>query len=136
MADLELGLVQTARRRQRTRGVTLIEVLIVVAILAMVSASVGIAAWAYHVKAQRRMAETNARALRATVKAWWLDHETSECPTFAMLLKDGAEDKDAPRTDPWGGEWNILCADNDVTIVSKGNDRRLGTDDDIRTPPA
>ncbi|HEY4103234.1 MAG TPA: prepilin-type N-terminal cleavage/methylation domain-containing protein [Polyangiaceae bacterium] len=141
MSDLPLHLYPTQsipriRRHRRARGVTLIEVLIVVAILAMVSAGVGISAYRYHLEAQLRMARTNARDLRNTVKAWWLTHDSTSCPSVAQLVRDGALDKDSPPKDPWGGDWAIECAEDDVTISSKGRDRRAGTEDDIRVPPA
>lgn len=121
-------------KRRRSRGVTLIEVLIVVAILAMVSAGVGVTAYRYHLDAQKRMAETNARELRQTVKGWWLVQGGSTCPTVAQLVKDGALDKDSPHKDPWGGAWGIECANDDVTVTSKGRDQLAGTEDDIRIP--
>jgi prepilin-type N-terminal cleavage/methylation domain-containing protein len=134
--ERDFGVYQRKPRPRRSRGVTLIEVLIVIAILAMVSAGVAIKAYAYHVEAQKRMAETNARELRQTVKAWWLSHDGAGCPTVAELVKDGALDKDAPPKDPWGGAWGIECAEDDVTITSKGRDQLAGTADDIRIPRA
>src|SRR3954469_10507080 len=76
----------TNTQRRRQRGVTLLEVLIVVAILAMVSAGVGVKPYTYHVQAQRRLAATNARELRSTIKTWWLTHESAGCPTVAQLV--------------------------------------------------
>ena len=119
----------------RARGVTLFEVLIVVAIIALISAGVGIAAIKYFGDAQDRNAETNARAIRAAVKTWWIDHDRTECPGVDELIAAGTLDRDTTRRDPWGESWRVECADNDVAVVSLGRDRRLGTADDIRIPP-
>src|SRR5436190_18203833 len=95
------------RPRRKARGVTLIEVLIVVAILSMVSAAVGVEAWRYKLDEERRTAATSARELRQAVKGWWVVHGSDACPTVPQLVKDGVLDKDSPHKDPWGGAWRI-----------------------------
>ena len=68
--------------RRRKRGVTLVEVLITVAIIALISASVGLAVWKFFGPAQDKTAATNARTIREGVKAWWSLHDASECPSL------------------------------------------------------
>lgn len=118
------------------RGVTLFEVLIVVAILALVAGGVGAAAITYLDRAKQRMAESNARAIRASVKTWWIEHAPDECPAVDALITSGALDRDSPRSDPWGEAWRVECSDREATVTSAGRDRKLGTADDIRIPPA
>lgn len=128
--------MHTRRRSGRIeRGVTLIEVLIVVAIMALVATGVAIAAIKYYQGAKVRMADTNARAIREAVKAWWFVHESVTCPTVAELMSSGALDEGSARTDPWGGPWRIECSEAAVTVLSDGPDRSPGTLDDIRVPP-
>jgi general secretion pathway protein G len=122
-------------RRGGRRGVTLVEVLIVVAIIALISGGVGIAALKYWDGAQRRSAETNARTIRGAVKSWWLDHDRASCPGVGDLIASGTLDRDSARVDPWGEPWEVACVDDEVTVASAGRDRRLGTEDDIRIPP-
>jgi len=124
------------RHVARARGVTLFEVLIVVAILALISGSVGAAAVMYFDRARQRTAESNARTIRAAVKAWWIEHDRAECPGVDELVASGGLDRDSPRRDPWGESWRIECGDDEATIISAGRDRKLGTADDIRIPPA
>jgi general secretion pathway protein G len=121
--------------RRRVRGVTLVEVLIVVAIIALVSAGVAVAVFPNWGRAQQKAATANARNLRGAVKTWWVEHDPSLCPDINQLIRDQALDRDSPRTDPWGTPWRIECADHDVTILSDGSDRTAGTSDDIRIPP-
>jgi len=124
------------RRRPRTRrGVTLFEVLIVVAIMALVASGVGVAAFKYWDDAQRKTAQTSARNLRGVVKSWWITHDSTVCPRVDQLLSDGTLDRDSPARDPWGGEWQVECVGDEVTIISMGRDHRAGTDDDIKIPP-
>jgi general secretion pathway protein G len=122
-------------RRTRQRGVTLFEVLIVVAILALIAGSVGIAAVTYFDRARVRMTETNAKQIRAAAKLWWVDHNEGDCPTVEQLISSGTLERGSPRADPWGEVWKLECAERDVVVVSAGRDRVAGTPDDIRVPP-
>jgi hypothetical protein len=114
----------------------LFEVLIVVAIIALVSAGVGVSVMKPWIGAQTKTTESNARAIRGAVKAWWIEHEVERCPSVEDLLATGTLDRDSPRQDAWGEAWHIECRDHEVTVSSSGRDRRLGTPDDIRVPPA
>jgi general secretion pathway protein G len=130
MQKLELGQTHTRRR-----GVTLFEVLIVVAIIALVSAGVAVVATRFWIKAQYDMAATNARKIRLAVPLWWTEHDPSSCPEIGQLVSDGVLDQDSPAKDPWGTPWRIECSDQKVTVSSNGRDKVAGTNDDIRVPP-
>ena len=106
-----------------------------VAIIALVSASVAVAAIKFWEPARSKSAASNARAIRGAVKAWWVEHDPSLCPSVKELVSDQVLDKDNSATDPWGKPWRIECAESDVTIYSDGSDRIAGTSDDIRIPP-
>ena len=123
-------------RRSLQRGVTLVEVLIVLAIMALVAGVVGVAALKYWGKAQNETTEANARAIRGAVKAWWIDHDPGACPQLEELVSSGTMDRDSPRRDAWGESWRVECSEGDVTVLSSGPDRQLGTPDDIRISPA
>lgn len=137
MRNRQMGRRRASRpEKWNRRGVTLFEVLIVVAILALVSAGVGVAVMKPWIGAQTRTTEANARAIRGAVKAWWLDHDVERCPSVEDLVTTGTLDRDSPRSDAWGEAWRIECHDQEVTVSSSGRDRRVGTPDDIRVPPA
>jgi type II secretory pathway pseudopilin PulG len=109
--------------------------LIVVTILAMVTGAVAVVAIRYFDRAKVRMAETNARTVRAAVKGYWVESESAECPTIQDLVRDETLDRDNASEDPWGMAWRIECTGRDVTIHSNGADRLPGTADDVRVPP-
>lgn len=123
-------------RRTFGSGVTLFEILIVVAIMALVAAGVGLAVFKHWIEAREKIARTNARDLRSAVKVWQATHETDVCPEIEQLVKAGTLDRDSPLKDPWGGEWQLQCENDDVTVISLGRDHKSGTEDDIRVPPA
>lgn len=114
---------------------TLVEILIVVAIIALIAGGVGVAAFERYGKAQRTTTETNAHNIRDAVRTWWLEHDRVDCPEFDELMKSGALDRGSRKRDAWGEPWHIQCAEGDVTVVSAGPDRQLDTRDDIRVPP-
>jgi general secretion pathway protein G len=121
--------------RISARGVTLVEVLIVVAIMAMVATAVAVAAIKYYEDARRKAAVTNAIALREAVKGYWFTNDTLQCPTVAELISQGSLDEVSSRTDPWGTPWRIECNGVSAVVSSNGSDRQPGTEDDIRVPP-
>src|SRR3954468_13685807 len=86
----------------RVRGVTLVEMLIVVAIMALVAGGVGVAALKYWGEAQIKTTAANARTIRGAVKTWWIDHDPEQCPGVDQLVAAGALDRDSPRADAWG----------------------------------
>jgi general secretion pathway protein G len=121
--------------RRRRRGVTLVEMLIVVSIMAIVAGGVAVAAMKYWNRAREQTAKTNARGIRHAVKGWWLTQGDMRCPNVAELLSAGVLDDDSPPQDPWGNPWHIECDSERVTVSSDGPDRQNGTADDIRVPP-
>src|SRR5688572_22735794 len=84
--------IRRVRRGTRARGVTLVEVLIVIAIMALLAGGVGVAVLKYWSDAQDKTTATNARTIRGAVKAWWIDHDRGECPGVEELVAAGTLD--------------------------------------------
>lgn len=83
----------------------------------------------------RQNAKTGARILRAAVQSWQAGNSLAECPTLAQLKSKQYVDPGQSVTDSWGTEYEISCANDEITISSAGADRRWGTGDDISVPP-
>jgi general secretion pathway protein G len=125
-----------ARPRRDLRGVTLLEVLIVVAIIAMVAGGVAFYALPRFRESQIKTAETGARVVRQAVQSWQATNNETNCPTISQLVQDKQLDPGANTNDPWGQPYVITCGDGDVTVASNGPDKKKGTKDDIRVPKA
>lgn len=121
--------------RAVARGMTLIEIMIVVAIIAMVTGGVAVIAIPRMREAQVQQAETGARVIRSAVSQWQLaENEYGECPTVSQLVEDKQLDSGQNTTDPWGQDYTITCADDEVIVSSTGPDKKKGTADDIVIP--
>lgn len=122
-------------RHAATRGMTLIEIMIVVSIIAMVAAGVAVVAIPKMKEAQVQSAETGARVIRNAVSQWQLsENEYGECPNVSRLVQDKQLDAGQTTVDPWGEEYEIVCADDEVMVSSKGPDKKKGSKDDIVVP--
>jgi general secretion pathway protein G len=121
-------------RRAVARGVTLFEVLIVVAILAMVAGGVAFFALPQFKKAQVQTAEGAARIIRQAAQQWQAANNESTCPTMSQLVQEKHLDPGQNTNDPWGMPFSLNCADEDVTVSSNGPDKKKGTKDDISVP--
>lgn len=122
-------------RRAAMRGMTLIEIMIVVAIIAMVSAGVAAVAIPKMKAAQLTQAATGARVVRTAVSQWQLtENEFGECPSVSQLIEDKQLDSGQNTSDPWGQDYIISCADDEVVVASAGPDKKMGSEDDIVVP--
>ena len=138
--EMRLGsrqaLLARVRRLRKTRGVTLFEVLIVVAILAMVAGGVAVFALPRFQDSQKKTAEAGARTIRMAVQQWQAANNETSCPTVSQLIQDKQLDTGQNTNDPWGQAYTLNCSDDEVTVMSNGPDKKKGGKDDISVPKA
>jgi hypothetical protein len=65
---------------------------------------------------------------------WLAERGAKSCPTVAQLKADGKLSEKINVVDAWGMPYTILCAGDDVTVVSSGPDRKDQTADDVAVP--
>ena len=121
-------------RRGSSRGVTLIEVMIVVVILGLIAGGVAIAVLPRMKEAQIKTTRTSATTLRQAAERWRTDHASDQCPTAQMLMQEKAIDTASKITDAWDVPFKITCEEDETIVSSPGPDKREGTADDIRVP--
>jgi general secretion pathway protein G len=122
-------------RRSRARGVTLIEVMIVVTILGLLAGGIAVAVFPKYRQAQINMAHTNALNLRNAVSIWRSDHADGTCPTLAQLRSSQTVDDASRLKDPWGTPFKIECRENQTIVTSLGPDTKESPDDIIEPDP-
>jgi general secretion pathway protein G len=120
--------------RRRARGVTLFEVLIVVAILAMIAGGVAFFALPQYQKAQVQTAKSAARIMRQAVSQWQATNNETNCPTMSQLVQEKLLDPGQTTNDPWGQPFTLNCSEDGVTVLSNGPDKKKGSKDDITIP--
>lgn len=135
----ELASARAARlrrllRRKARGGVTLVEVLIVVAIMAMIAGGVAFALLPQAQKASIKTARQNAMELKKMVELW-VNDTPGECPTVGQLKKDKLLAKESGK-DPWGKSYKIRCEGAEIYVSSYGPDKKAGSEDDIVVPSA
>jgi prepilin-type N-terminal cleavage/methylation domain-containing protein len=128
--------MHTRQRKKLKRGFSLLEIVVAIAIVAMISAAITVAVMKHKIAAERSLTATNAQTIRLAVKSWWIAHDSASCPTVRELVADGEIERGKVDFDAWGQAWLLKCDESDVTVSSKGQDKTLGTDDDIHVPSA
>lgn len=118
------------RRRKRERGMTLLEIMIVLAILALVMGLiVGPKVYAAWVKSRRDIAQMHVDHLaNISYPEWALQNPRARCPESVGDLNEVTGKRE--QTDPWGQPFVMRCPPLEVS--SLGEDGLAGTADDIR----
>lgn len=121
------------RRGSAERGMTLVEIMIVVIIMALIATGVAFAVIPMLGEARATQTSSDMQVIQGAVTLYMVHHGT--CPGSVQdLVSDRRLSASARTTDAWGSEFNISCeGDSEPVIVSPGPDRQLGTSDDIRT---
>ena len=125
--------LQQTAKKSLARGVTLVEVLIVVAILSLIAGGVAIYAIPKFQQAQKDTAKTDCKTLVQVVETFKLNHPaaSSECPTVEALKNDKSLKADQNTNDPWGKPYRIICQGEEFGVTSAGPDGKEGSEDDI-----
>jgi prepilin-type N-terminal cleavage/methylation domain-containing protein len=122
------------RSHARRAGFTLFEVMITVAIIALISGGIALAVHQRSTEARVRLTKTHAETVRNGVKMTSALDGALGCPSFETLIEHEVLEENSPRHDPWGNPWRIECDGSKVTVTTSGPDRQPGTADDIRVP--
>ena len=115
---------QKLNRGRRTpaamRGMTLIEIMIVIIIMAMIATGVSIAVMSQLDKSRVKDARMGACTIRSAVQLY-LAENPNQCHTMDDL-KDGYIDKKKRSQDPWNQDYVIECDGDEPDVYSPGKD--------------
>lgn len=127
------------RNSRSTIGFTLIELMVVVAILGVLGLVVATNVMPYFTRSQQTVAKTNIDTLKATVQKYRLDNFRLP-DNLQILLEPNEHNADEPYLestdilfDPWGNEFlYIVESSKSFEIKSLGSDNVEGGDGDAR----
>jgi general secretion pathway protein G len=126
-----------AARRARhgaDRGMTMLEIMIVLAIIGLVMSVVGVGVYSNWKKAQIKVARVAVNEIASKTVQFMTDNN-NECP---KTLDDLVAQKYLPKKnkDPWNRDYILRCPGtintDGIDVVSLGPDGQEGTADDIK----
>lgn len=122
--------IQTAKARAM-RGMTLIEIMVVVAIITLILGGVGAVAFNRFQDAQLDTARNQTVQIQQLVEQYRIQKK-GKCPKNLGDLK-AAGIANKVGKDPWGHDYEIKCPGEKaaVDVTSPGPDGEVGNDDDI-----
>ena len=106
------------------RGMTLIEIMIVIMIMASIATAVSLAVMKRLEKSRIKDARMGACTMRSAVQLYMADHPR-QCPSLEDLM-DGYLDSKKRVQDPWNQDYTIECEGDDPDVYSAGPDGEGG----------
>jgi general secretion pathway protein G len=119
--------IESGKRRRGARGMTLIEIMVVLVILGMIAGAIGTSVFNQMREAQKKTAVLELKALANGVDLYHV--ETGQYPDSLQQL--------APKyvkeihKDPWGTDYQYLHTADGYDLYSYGKDKQQGGGDDI-----
>jgi general secretion pathway protein G len=119
--------------RRTEAGLSLLEIMIVLALLGLIAGTIGVAVFSRFKKGQVEVAKQGVMQIAQAVEEYQAFNQGA-CPTLEELESEKLVKKG--NKDPWGKPFKMTCPpENDpnevVDVVSFGPDRQEGTEDDI-----
>ena len=119
-----------ARKRKRQAGMTIVEIMVVMTIIAIIAGAASFALVPTLNRAKVKQTAADAKTIAAAAELYMV--ETDECPSNVDELISSKTLKQSANTqDAWDNDFQIECGDDGATVRSAGPDETMGTEDDI-----
>ncbi|HEX4381412.1 MAG TPA: type II secretion system protein GspG [Myxococcales bacterium] len=125
--SLRQTIARAAGKKSRARGMTLIEIMVVLVILGLIAGAIGYNVFGQLREAQNKAAKLDLKAISNGVDLYhvetgqWPDSLTQLVPKFVREI----------HKDPWGGEYSYVRSGEGYNVYSFGPDKAQGGGDDI-----
>ena len=120
--------------RRASRGLTLVELVIVITIIGVLTAAISIGVLQAQKRANLGAAKTACSTVRQATMQWKAINPGGDCPTVEELKAEKDLDTGFNLKDPWNNPYKLNCDSDEITCTSAGPDRKEGTEDDILVP--
>lgn len=128
--------VRKALRLGAARGLTLVELIVVITIIGVLTAAISVGVMSAQKSANLKLAKTACNTIRDATIQWKAVHSGEDCPTIDQLKKEKILDTGFNVKDPWNMNFKLACDSDEITCTSTGPDKKEGTEDDIHVPQA
>lgn len=115
------------------RGLTLIEMIVVIAILSLLMSSVGVYALGQYVESQKRTARLDVGNAAAALETYRVTYQRYPDPAQGFAPLVAAKILKTTPKDPWGQSLTWALRDGEPVVTSWGPDEVAGGDDDLRS---
>jgi general secretion pathway protein G len=127
-------MLNALQRRQRSRGMTLIEIIVVITILSLLMAAVGVAVIPQLDKAKQDTARMDIGNLQTALKTYYAKKGNYPDTGSGLKVLVDSQILDRPAVDPWGHDYVYMNEGGKPVIISYGRDGSPGgteLDEDI-----
>ncbi|MGB1699334.1 MAG: type II secretion system protein GspG [Nannocystaceae bacterium] len=118
--------------RSASRGMTLIEIMVVLAIIGLIVGGVAVAAFGQLGTAKVKTATNDVAQIESASEMYMV--QKNKCPKDMQELKAGGIVKKSKK-DPWGTAYQITCPGEhgEIDVSSAGPDKQFGSEDDVNS---
>jgi general secretion pathway protein G len=133
LTSLLRGTRKSQGRLAAPRGMTLVEIMIVITIMAAIMGVVSISVFGVLDQANAKEAKIEVSNLKGMVNQYYIQNRKLPSNLDELTQGPAPITKSIPK-DPWGQEYVYRKEGNrNFVIISKGADGQVGTDDDVST---
>jgi general secretion pathway protein G len=118
-------------KKAAQRGVTLVEVLIVLAIMAIIAGGAVTLVFPRLKESRVKQAVLSAGVIKTAAQSYMHLDSAGGCPSIKDLV-DGKQIDGKKTDDPWGTQFKVSCEGDEITVTSSGQDKKEGTPDDVK----
>jgi general secretion pathway protein G len=118
---------ESAKRRRGARGMTLIEIMVVLVILGLIAGAIAVNVFNALSDAQRKTAALDLKAISGAVDYYHV--ETGQYPDSLQVLVPKYVKE--IHKDPWGTDYQYVHTADGYDVYSYGKDKQQGGGDDI-----
>src|SRR6185437_769003 len=106
--------------RAAARGLTLVELVIVITIIGVLTAAISIGVLKAQKNANIGAAKTACSTVRQAVTQWRAINPGGDCPTVAQLKQEKDLDTSFSLKDPWNNLYQVSCDTDEINCSSAG----------------